>query len=133
MGSSPRMSGDISGSKLRKNIGSLYGNSHFEMIGERDTAWHTQFLFLKTESCSNSSERDSHRKDHWGDGHFEYNQNKIWNRNQVTENAGMDMREGVDRVFDAVGGFHRGHRARKYEDTKKNEDGSAPEPGKYTL
>jgi len=131
--SSPRMSRDISGSKLRQKIGSLYGNSHFEMVGERDTAWHTQFLFLKTESCSNSTQRDSVRKDHWGDGHFEYNQNKIWNRNEVTENAGMDMREGVERVFDAVTNFHRGHNAKKYEDTKKHDQRPAPEPGMYSL
>jgi len=100
---SKRMSGDIAGRKLRQRIGSLYGNSHFEMIAERDTAWHTQFLFLKAESCSNhSNDRESQRKDHWGDSHLEYNQHKIWNRSKVTENAGMGMSEGMERVYDAL-------------------------------
>merc|ERR1712217_942456 len=94
---------------------------------------YTGTRILKTESCSNSTQRDSVRKDHWGDGHFEYNQNNIWNRNKVTENAGMDMREGVERVFDAINNFHRGHSATKYENTKTHDQRRAPEPGMYSL
>jgi len=100
---SKKISGDIAGRKLRQKIGSLYGNSHFELIGERDSAWHTQFLFLKAESCSNvDSDRELHRKDHWGDSHLEYNQHKIWNRSKVTENAGRGMTEGMERVYNAL-------------------------------
>lgn len=100
--SAKRLSGDMAGRKLREQMSALYGNSHFEMIGERETAWHTQFLFLKVASCDAESERESHRKDHWGDGHLEYNQKKIWNRSKVTENAGRGMTEGMDRVYDSL-------------------------------
>merc|ERR1712154_25091 len=50
--SAERISGDIAGRKLRSKVSALYPNSHFQLVAERDTAWNTQFVFLKASSCS---------------------------------------------------------------------------------
>ena len=81
----------------------LYPNSHFELVAERDAAWVTQFIYLKALNCSEQNvDRESHRKDHWGDSHLDYNQSAIWERSKVTENAGMGMTEGMERVAEAL-------------------------------
>ena len=99
-----KIPGDMAGTKLRAKIGNLYPNTHFELIAERDTAWTTQFLFLKTHSCKElDTNREMDRKDHIGDDHYEYNQYRIHNESEVMKNAGRDMREGMDRVMDALG------------------------------
>ncbi len=99
-----KIPGDLAGTKLRAKIGNLYPNTHFELIAERDTAWTTQFIFLKTHSCSElDTNRDINRKDHIGDDHYEYNQYRIHNESEVMKNAGRDTREGMDRVMDALG------------------------------
>lgn len=96
---------DISGAKLRQKIGNLYPNTHFELISERNTPWTTQFVFLKVDSCANvhSNGRSANRVDHAKDIHDAHNQNSIYGESEVLKNAGMDMKSGMDRVFDAFG------------------------------
>lgn len=97
-----RISGDISGRKLRSKMNALYPNSHFELIAERDTAWDTQFVFLKALNCSQENlNRKSDRKDEWGDSHLSYVKSSIWGRSEVMENAGRDVNEGMERIIDA--------------------------------
>jgi len=102
-----KISGDIAGRKLRAKICELYPNSHFELIAERDDAWGTQFVFLKALSCTEKNmDRESDRKDEWGDSHLKYAQSVIRDGSKVTENAGRDMHEGMDRIEDAVDDFN---------------------------
>jgi len=53
--SDKRMTGDTRGRKLRSKMKALYPNSHFRLIAERDTAWFTQFVFLKASDCSGNN------------------------------------------------------------------------------
>ena len=102
-----KISGDIAGRKLRAKICELYPNSHFELIAERDDAWGTQFVFLKALSCTEKNmDRESVRKDKWGDSHLKYAQSVVRDGSKVTENAGRDMHEGMDRIEDAVDDFN---------------------------
>ena len=99
-----KLSGDITGSKLRQKIGSLYPNTHFELISERVTPWTTQFVFLKIYSCSHAnSDRDANRIDHAANTHYNYNQDSIHGPSKVLKHAGRDMKAGMERVFDAFG------------------------------
>jgi len=101
--SEKRISGDIAGRKLRSKMSALYPNSHFELIAERDTAWDTQFVFLKALSClEENTDRQSDRKDEWGDSHLSYAQSAIWERSKVRDNAGRDVVEGMARITDAI-------------------------------
>lgn len=53
--SDKRMTGDTGGRKLRSKMKALYPKSHFRLIAERDTAWFTQFVFLKASNCSENN------------------------------------------------------------------------------
>jgi len=109
-----KISGDIAGRKLRAKICELYPNSHFELIAERDDAWGTQFVFLKALSCTEKNmDRESDRKDEWGDSHLEYVQSNLKNGSEVTKNAGRDMHEGMDRINDAVQSYNDPNHKRK--------------------
>ena len=86
-------------------ISGLYPNSHFELIAERDAAWVTQFVFLKALNCSQENlNRESDRKDAWGDGHLSYNQSVIWEGSKVATQAGRGISapEGIDAVVEAL-------------------------------
>eukprot|EP01084_Bolivina_argentea_P319073 553445_1 len=99
-----KITGDMAGIKLREKIGKLYPNRYFELIGERDTPWTTQFAFLKIDSCWNlNTDRDENRIDVWGDGHKEYVQNSIKDNSNVMKNAGRGMMEGMDAVKQKLG------------------------------
>ena len=108
-----KITGDIAGRKLRARMSGLYPNSHFELIAERDTAWDTQFVFMKALSCSERNlDRESDRKDEWGDSHLSYNQSVIWERSKVRENAGRDTCEGLERITNAFEDDANPHRKR---------------------
>ena len=99
-----KIPGDIAGAQLRKKIWNLYPNTHFELIAERDTPWTTQFVFLKVHSCEDiETDRDIDRKDHVGDTHYEYSYKRGRDNSEILKSAGVDMREGMDRVQDALG------------------------------
>jgi len=109
--SDKKMAGDIAGSKLRYKMSGLYPNSHFQLVAERDTAWDTQFVFLKALSCSERNvHRECDREDEWGDGHLRYVQSAIWEKSKVRENAGRDVSQGLDRVANAFENYANPHR-----------------------
>lgn len=99
--SGERISRDFSGSKLRSKMSGLYPNSHFELIAERDTAWNTQFVFLKALGCSEENvDRAPDREDRWGDGHRDFVQSAIWDQTEGTEWVGDAF--GKDSEYLAV-------------------------------